>query len=1786
MDFSKKDVIECVNQENVEKNIGSKERESADSTFSQIIEGDNSIAVNSVETSEEKNFVYKMVSNTVNFNSGSDFYKLESSNKQLGYSNGNASDTATKNTFGETYLYVGLKNVTQLSKTKIVKAKFFLPIVSEPMVMNSNGFFSAYGVTDSGWINSNINWSNKPNSVGYAINAVPRRNRNENGEYVGSYYLEFDVTSILNSGCSGFVIKGNHSGDRFNGGWKNSVFVPAEGNHDNIRLDINSLEPDQVSGEKSIAQSCNRAGNGSIDLFSGNLTFEHQDVSFDGVELPINISHVYNSYNYDKDPDEKYKCGYGWHLSFLQTLRRISQSIDTSAGDNESYAYINAAGKMQKLTTRYYKNYTVPGGSGKQYKLYCNYDAAQLNNGQQFKEISNESFVLEKEQKGVTVYNVLKDESGNKLWFDISEGRLCFVTAPNSLHELQIDYVSTGNIQVKDNYSGEVKRVVDFEFADSKLTAIKYNGQTICSFDYGNQSETDRLKRITYGASGTNNYSEYEYDSVRGCLYKITDPAGYIVEYKQSFNILPVMTGYYIKSKTGSISYNSDENQGVKYESAETIAEEATITYNNKLPDIDTVYWECDVDNLTIVTNSLGVKEYYSFRSDGTLQLYFDDRNNMMAKVIHGVSVDTDDGYKVTTTQASAEVLETAPSVDGQVMDIEDYFEPNQHSTVQTFTYGTYTNLGRGTYLLMASLNGVVTSGDNNFDDLAEARQKNIPYTAIKVDIETGPSIIENFSLFDSAVSGEYKRQIAVLPFVVEGASGVTVKVAAESFGNPNSAMVDTWTLFKAANYTETKIYDKDRTVTRSCGFGEKVVNTVNDITGEPVQGSIAGISGCKCKKSNVMRGLDVITSKTYYDPANRILKQENGLGLTSEYSYGVNNDKSYITFEKKSYANNSMCSSYAYDNSSSLIDNVQTSATDEAGNTVRYEYNDYAMLRKVIMPGTEQAFEYEYNGVEGLLNKIKAVSNSSWHVEETSNNMRYNKGYLTRVEHDGCKYDFSYDGFGRIVSVSVAGKKIVECAYFKGNNLDGVIGAVKKDVTLYLFGKALTNALSDVMANDASFYNNLSAADSEAYASYYDKYNRLIKTRRAYTANVNNVFSSSDDYITVTRPSQGRVIYTLGSSKYEYNYDRITGELLDTTEYENNVPKIKCEYTFDLDNDDAAIGRVTGVSFTIDNNYTLSYNYLYKRDCNDELSSIVLPSGKTSSVETDGFGRIISRTVNTSAELKNIYTYKLNGTYTTPLVQKEELKVGNNSSVYQYAYDSNNNILTIKNASGSLIVSYEYDGLNRLIRENIVGGNTTVFKYDKSGNIQFKKIYSYSAASGKTVNELINGTTGNTISYGYGISTNKDKLTSYNGSGTLTYNNYGNPEKWFKHSANSSSLGYTLQWEHVTELASITDANSGATYTYKYNDQGIRTEKVVNGVTHKYYLQDEQIIAEKIGNNLIKFYYDATGVCGFNYNGTDYYYQKNIQGDILKVFNGNGTLYAEYSYDAWGKCTIKSNVSNIAAINPFRYRGYYLDDETGLYYLNARYYDPEIGRFISPDSIDYLDPESINGLNIYVYCGNNPVMNVDPSGTEWWNPLSWFDNLSNIGKIIIGVVAFIGAVALTVATGGALAPMFITLGIGLVSGTLIGGFGAVISSGGDWSQFGKGAFDGFSDGMLWGGIFALAGATFGAIKYAVKGRQGAIAGTTKMTTIKKGQTFDRFGSEYGKFITDVGTPASKLALPATNSGVKLTLQATKNFRVFTGIVADGFGGTGGGVQYVLRYSIKTLLEKGWLIIV
>ena len=138
-----------------------------------------------------------------------------------------------------------------------------------------------------------------------------------------------------------------------------------------------------------------------------------------------------------------------------------------------------------------------------------------------------------------------------------------------------------------------------------------------------------------------------------------------------------------------------------------------------------------------------------------------------------------------------------------------------------------------------------------------------------------------------------------------------------------------------------------------------------------------------------------------------------------------------------------------------------------------------------------------------------------------------------------------------------------------------------------------------------------------------------------------------------------------------------------------------------------------------------------------------------------------------------------------------------------------------------------------------------------------------------------------------------------------------------------------------------------------------------------------------------MKFYYGADGLTAFESSGNKYFYQKNIFGDIIGIYDNNFNWVARYVYDAWGNCKVVDedgseliyDATSIAHKNPFRYRGYYYDRETGFYYLNARYYDPQIGRFICPDDISYLDPTTINGLNLYAYCGNDPVNKSDPSG-------------------------------------------------------------------------------------------------------------------------------------------------------------------------------------------------------------
>ena len=154
---------------------------------------------------------------------------------------------------------------------------------------------------------------------------------------------------------------------------------------------------------------------------------------------------------------------------------------------------------------------------------------------------------------------------------------------------------------------------------------------------------------------------------------------------------------------------------------------------------------------------------------------------------------------------------------------------------------------------------------------------------------------------------------------------------------------------------------------------------------------------------------------------------------------------------------------------------------------------------------------------------------------------------------------------------------------------------------------------------------------------------------------------------------------------------------------------------------------------------------------------------------------------------------------------------------------------------------------------------------------------------------------------------------------------------------------------------------------------------------------------------------------------GLPYLCRKDMLGNILALLDGSGNIVVQYKYDAWGNHTVTdangnaiTDADHIGNLNPFRYRGYYFDRETGFYFLQSRYYDPEVGRFLNMDSIEYADPESVNGINLYSYCGNNPVMGVDPMGTWDWSAIGNF--FINVGKVIAGAVLAVAGAAMAAA--------------------------------------------------------------------------------------------------------------------------------------------------------------------------
>ena len=319
--------------------------------------------------------------------------------------------------------------------------------------------------------------------------------------------------------------------------------------------------------------------------------------------------------------------------------------------------------------------------------------------------------------------------------------------------------------------------------------------------------------------------------------------------------------------------------------------------------------------------------------------------------------------------------------------------------------------------------------------------------------------------------------------------------------------------------------------------------------------------------------------------------------------------------------------------------------------------------------------------------------------------------------------------------------------------------------------------------------------------------------------------------------------------------------------------------------------------------------------------------------------------------------------------------KNGTAINTFEYEYDNNGN--TTKEIRNGAVTSYSYDNLDRLISVTYSDGSSVAYEYDALNN-RTKETYSNGDVKDYVYNEKyqlkeikLNGETTDTFTY------NESGAVVTHNNKTYTYN----------------------EWDKMSGYSDGTN-----TYTYKYDTNGIRTQK-----------NDKQYIVD-INNNVVAET-DSTGAItdeilwghqplARKTNGSWYYYIYNAHGDVVGLVDDNGNIKNTYAYDPWGNILSESETID----NPIKYAGEYYDDELDMIYLRARYYNPQIGRFTSYD-IEEGEISNPLDMNRYVYCRNNPIKYVDPSGETAITASAGGALLAKVvSYIVAGVTATVGA--------------------------------------------------------------------------------------------------------------------------------------------------------------------------------
>ena len=1465
--------------------------------------------------------------------------------------------------------------------------------------------------------------------------------------YEDNQYLTFDLTSTFkgwysDTNTKGFVMEALDTAGSKKVVFKSYTKTSTKPALTLIYKDFTGTESNLSYHTINVGTNAQAA----VSNYLGNLVINQTLYGGTGSRMPLSITATYNSINKDTAFENGSASGYGWQFSFNQYVREVTDKNLTKAGYNYIYTDADGTDHYLKLaegetakwededglgltltkdennifidngsTTQTYES-TANGGKLLSEKdehkntityTYTDGDLTKITDGSgrevqlKYKSSTNGKKVVKRITK--------PDGTGIDIAYTTAKDKVTSISF-NDGHISQFEYDDDYNLisisGVSDNYMKSLP-TYKFSYTNGKVTNIT---------EYGTDGTEGNHLNISYNADNTTvftdkqGHSETHIFDNSGSTVSVLNSNGYATSSENTGLVINNSANAYTKNYITESTEQTEVGGGKYYfvsngTKGSTASKGGKVTVDNSAATEEDGYYQylgttsLKVENPTSENNSAfftgfahqfkettfngkdvtlsayvktkNVKQIYSGGSVGAiLKVKCLDSSGKTVKEINSIGLTgTLDWQRISvtanvpSTTASIRVYGLIRYASGTAwfdcIQFEEGNCANNFNALQNSDFSSNDNWLTEENKSISANNSTVAIGgtagavdDSNTESATEettTESNTEPSTYTKTVTETAPmDSITSYDDYGNAIKSE---------------QGFVVREVKKTYEVESS---DT--------STDEDGDDTDDSTSSSPSLGNKYIYQNVKVDKAGVSFKINGTAKAESVPlSNENRTFGIALNIYYKNNStpemhykefnvNTSKNQQVSLSISPENSdetidyvafafvYGYNENEMTVTNAEL----NILATGYVTKQSEDSKDDSSVSAgNDSDDDTEVDDYVDYEVLSESV-------------------DKTKPFMQTSSEYDSTGN-------YVTaETNEQGSTTHYVYDVNGNVTSITDADDNVTSYAYDSSGNLTSVKnGDSENSYTYSGLGSVskITHNGFDYSFNYDVFYNLVSTKiGNVTVASHtYDSNGNLTKT--AY-ANGDYLEYAYDNYgdISVITGETGKIAEMI------YNKQSLVTKAVDYSSGETSYYYYTFDGSLESEYRTSSDGSLTHYIITDSNGNTVektSVNGQTKTittGSDDDGKSFVNNDGVINETSTDDFGRVSAVTTkqnksDTVFTKQYSYYHGSESNATTNMVGGISYKLSSDKVLgYSYNYNDTGNVENVYE-NGKKVAVYTYDELNQLVwYADTRTGRYIRIVYDNYGNIQ--KMESYSLGTNWAPVKLLE-----TRTYSYGDTNWKDKLTEFDGD-SITYDKNGNPLTYRD--------GMSFEWENGRILKKINTSDKAIQMNYDSN--GMRMQKSVDGVkTNYYYDSNNNLFALTKGSDTLFFYYDNSGeVMSVSCNGTMYYYIKDLQGDITEIVDKDGKAVAEYAYDAWGNMLTEDNGTlTVGKLNPFRYRSYVYDEETGLYYLQSRYYDTLTGRFLNADV--YCDTESGTPLstNMFAYCENNAINNVDYSGNS-----------------------------------------------------------------------------------------------------------------------------------------------------------------------------------------------------------